>query len=530
MKKLLVLVLVSLVFVLSCGGKTEGSKGASATFNIEAEPTSLDPQLLTDTAGFQVGDMLYEGLVRLNDKNEIVPAGAESWEVSEDGKTIVFKVRKGMKWSNGDELKAQDFARGMKRGLEPETAGEYAFIMYYIEGAEEYNTGELKDYEKVGIKVLDDYTIEIKLKNPTPYFVKTMIMPIYFPLHEKALENFGDKYATEADKSIYNGPYVMKEWVHDNKVVMEKNPNYWNADNIKLDKLTAVMVGDYDAATNLFQNKELDLTKISLEKIDSYKDELVKVSDGRLFFLGYNLKHPLLKNLKIRQALSLAINKEELANDILNGTGINAGGVVANGVNGLNGDFREEAGDLYSQYSNTDVKSLFEEGLKELGMTTGDVKLTLTVDEKGNGKKEAAYYQAQWKEKLGIDVDVEILTYKERISRAKNGNFEIVRYAWGPDYADPMTYLEIFMSNSPFNFAKWTNTEYDKLMTVGQTELNENIRVESMKKGEKILADDFVFYPLYYQNAIFIKNPNLNGVALRSIGNAVDFYRAEIKK
>ncbi len=537
MKRLL-LILASVALLIACGSKGTGStsgtagKGSSAIFNMEAEPTSLDPQLLTDMGGFMISDMAYEGLVRLNDKNEVVPAGAESWTISEDGKIWTFKIRQGMKWSNGDTLNAHDYVRGMKRGLEPATAAEYAFMMYYIEGAEDYNSGKITDFNNVGIKAKDDYTLEIVLAKPAAYFDKTLVLPIYLPLNEKALAEFGEQYATEANKSIYSGPYVIKEWVHDNKVVLEKNPTYWNASNTKIDTLTALMVPDFEAATNLFQNRELDLTKISVEKMESFKDkpELVKVPNGRVYYFAFNSTHPALKNKKVRQALSLAVNRDELVNQVLNGAGIKGSGVVANGMKGVSGDFRQENGDLYEKYKDADVKQLFDEGLKELGMTPEQVKLTLIVDEKGTGKKEGEFYQAQWKEKLGIDVAVEVLTYKERISRSKEGNFEIVRYAWGPDYADAMTYLEIFLSTSEaMNIAKYLNPEYDKLVLDGQVNRDEAARITSMQNAEKIMIDDFVYSGLYYEVAMYIKNPDLNGVVLRSVGNPVDFYNAVTK-
>ncbi|MDO5089122.1 MAG: peptide ABC transporter substrate-binding protein [Leptotrichiaceae bacterium] len=532
MKKIL-LFLVGMLLIVSCGGN-QGKKesGSSASFNMEAEPASLDPQLLTDMGGFMVSGMLYEGLVRLNEKHEIVPAGAESWNVSEDGKIWTFKIRQGMKWSNGDTVTAHDYLRGMKRGLDPATAAEYAFIMYYIQGAEDYNTGKTQDFNGVGIKVKDDYTLEITLSKPAAYFGKTLIMPIYFPLNEKAIAEYKDKYATEADKSIYNGPYTMKEWVHDNRVVMEKNPNYWNKDNIKIDTLTAMMVTDFEAATNLFENKELDLTRISVEKIVSFngKPELHKVPDGRVYYLAFNQNNPILKNKKVRQALSLAVDRETLVKDILNEGGIKASGIVANGMPGVTGDFRDESGDLYAQHKDLDVKKLFEEGLKELGMTPDQVKLTLTADEKGTGKKESEFYQSQWKEKLGIDVDVEIITYKERLSRGNEGNYEIIRYAWGPDYADAMTYMELFLTGTGLNVSRYSNPEYDKLVAFAQESNDHKARIEAMQKAEKMLMEDYNVSGLYYQVAAYLINPNLKGVSISAVGNPIDFYNASIKE
>ena len=358
-------------------------------------------------------------------------------------------------------------------------------------------------------------------------------MPIYFPVNEKALASNGDGYATEANKSIYNGPFIMETWVHNNKVVMKKNPDYWNAKNIKVDTLTGLIVTDFEAATNLFENKELDLTKISVEKMANYegKPELHKFPDGRVYYLGFNTSNPVLKNQKVREALSLAIDRKELVNSILNGAGILGSGIVSNGTAGEKGDFREEAGDLFAEYAKINVKQLFEEGLKELNMTPAQVKLHLLVDENGTGKKEAEFYQSQWKDKLGIDVDVEVLTKKERIARAKAGEFEIVRYAWGPDYADPMTYLEIFHSKAKdINFAKYSNPEYDKLIDLAKVNQDNKTRMDAMKKAEKLLANNFTYSTLYYEVGVYLINPKLKGVVIRSVGDSIDFYNASITK
>ena len=531
-KTFLILCLMLSMFIVSCGKGGKGS-GNSVSFNMEAEPTSLDPQILTDMSGLFVTSMTYESLVRLNEKNEIIPAGAESWTKSDDGKVWTFKIRQGMKWSNGDPVTAKDYYNGIKRGIEPKTASEYVFLAYYIENAEDYNTGKLKDFGKVGIKAKDDYTLEFRLSQPAPFFLKTLIMPIYFPVNEKALATNGDGYATEAKKSIYNGPFIIEKWVHNNKVVMKKNPNYWNAKNIKVDRLTGLIVTDFEAATNLFENGELDLTKISVEKMANYegKPELHKFPNGRVYYLGFNTSNPVLKNQKVREALSLAIDRKELVSSILNGAGIVGSGIVSNGTAGEKGDFRKEAGDLFAGFAKVNAKQLFDEGLKELKMTPAQVKLHLLVDENGTGKKEAEFYQSQWKDKLGIDVDVEVLTKKERIARAKTGDFEIVRYAWGPDYADPMTYLEIFHSKAKdINFAKYSNPEYDRLVDLAKVNQDNKTRMDAMKKAEKLLADNFTYSTLYYEVGVYLINPKLKGVVIRSVGDSIDFYNASITK
>ena len=367
MRKLL-LVILSLVIVVSLvscgGGKSGGNAGDKGTvsFNIEVEPTSLDPQVLTDEAGLNVAQFLYESLVRLNEKSEIVPAGAERWDISEDGLKWTFYIRKDMKWSNGDPVTAKDYYNGVKRGLDPELAAEYAYLTYYIKNAQSYSEKKITDFEQVGVKVIDDYTLEFELQDPTAYFGKLLVMPIFYPVNEKALAEFGDQYALDPKKSVYSGPYIMTEWSHGSKVVLERNPNYWTKDKFKIEKLIAVITADLDSAANSYENGELTITKISPEKLKAYKDkpELVSYSDGRVYYFSFNLKNDILKNQKVRQALSLAIDRDKLVNEVLANGSEKGSGIVASGMPGIKDDFRKENGDLYAQYKDEDIKKLNE--------------------------------------------------------------------------------------------------------------------------------------------------------------------------
>lgn len=531
MRKLF-LILLAFAFVVSCGGEKGNNAGDKGTvsFNIEVEPTSLDPQLLTDEAGLNVAQFLYEGLVRLNDKDEIIPAGAESWEISEDGKTWTFKIRKDMKWSNGDPVTAKDYYNGIKRGITPETASEYAYLTFYIKGAQDFSEKKITDFEQVGLKVIDDYTLQFELSDPTAYFGKLLVMPIFYPLNEKAFAEFGEKYALDPKKSYYSGPYILKEWSHGSKIVLERNPDYWSKDTFKIEKLVALITADLDSAANSYANGELTITKISPEKLKAYegKPELVSVSDGRVYYFSFNLKNDILKNQKVRQALSLAIDREKLVNEVLaNGSELGSG-IVASGMPGINGDFRQENGNLYDQYKDIDVKQLFEEGLKELGKTPADVKLSLLVDEQGTAKKEAEFYQAQWREKLGIDVSVDQTTKKDRIARSRSGDYDIVRYSWGPDFADAMTYLELFFSNTEMNIPRYVSAEYDELLSIGRKSNDHVERTEAMEKAEKLVTESFAYSGLYYQTVSILVNPKVKNAQFRSVGAPIDLMNATI--
>ena len=535
MRKLL-LVILSLVIVVSLvscgGGKSGGNAGDKGTvsFNIEVEPTSLDPQVLTDEAGLNVAQFLYESLVRLNEKSEIVPAGAERWDISEDGLKWTFYIRKDMKWSNGDPVTAKDYYNGVKRGLDPELAAEYAYLTYYIKNAQSYSEKKITDFEQVGVKVIDDYTLEFELQDPTAYFGKLLVMPIFYPVNEKALAEFGDQYALDPKKSVYSGPYIMTEWSHGSKVVLERNPNYWTKDKFKIEKLIAVITADLDSAANSYENGELTITKISPEKLKAYKDkpELVSYSDGRVYYFSFNLKNDILKNQKVRQALSLAIDRDKLVNEVLANGSEKGSGIVASGMPGIKDDFRKENGDLYAQYKDEDIKKLFEEGLKELGKTPADVKLSLLIDEQGTAKKEAEFYQAQWREKLGLDVSVDQTTKKDRIARSRSGDYDIVRYSWGPDFADAMTYLELFFSNTEMNIPRYVNPEYDELLSIGRKSNNHDERTEAMEKAEKIVTESFAYSGLYYQTVNILVNSKVKNVHFRSVGAPIDLIDATL--
>ena len=436
MKKILFL-LLGLVLIVSCGGKGTKLQGKTVTFNIEAEPSSLDPQVSTDMGGFMITNATYENVVRLNEKNEIVPAGSESYTVSPDGKIWTFKLRKDAKWSNGDPVLAKDYVNGLKRGLEPKLASEYAYMAYYIKGAEDFNTGKTTDFATVGVTAPDDYTVVYELAKPAAYFGKALILPIFAPVNAKALEQFKDKYATEATNSIYNGPYKMVEWVHDNKAVLVKNENYWNKANIKIDNLVAMMTPDFDAAVSMYQNGEMDLTKISNEKIDVFKGkpDLQAHANGRVYYFGFNVTDDILKNIKVRKALSLAVDRSKLVNDVLRNGSFVGSGIVANGTPGTSGDFREENGNLYDQYKTEDVKKLIEKIRDE-----ENIKLYGYKDEKifilEENKIESIY--SEDKKVFARTESNEIFEIKKRIYELENilsekfvriSNSEIVNFS-----------------------------------------------------------------------------------------------------
>ena len=365
MKKVLLILAMATMF-FACGSK--GSKGSTFSLNLAAEPKSIDPQLSTDIAGGTVNELLSEGLLKRTPDGKPDPGIAEKWEVSPDGLKWTFHLRDA-KWSNGDPITANDFKAAWIRGLDPKVASEYAYMLYPIKNGELFNKGKVTA-DKVGIKVVDPKTLEVTLEAPTPYFADLVTFKTYSPINEKFLKEAGEKFDTEANQTISSGPYVMKKWVHDSEMKFEKNPNYWNKDNVKVDNIIYKIIPDNSAALNAFKNKEVQVTQITAEQAREYegKPELVKSKDGSVWYILPNLKNKFLSNSKIRKAILLAVDRDELVKSVLNGTGESARTFVPSGIGikGISKDFPEEVPTSIEKYNPQKAKQLFAEGLKEL--------------------------------------------------------------------------------------------------------------------------------------------------------------------
>lgn len=255
---------------------------------------TIDPSKATDTVSFEVMTNTMEGLVRIDKENKAIPGIAESWQTSEDGLTWTFKLRKDAKWSNGDEVTAKDFEYSWKRTLNPETASQYGFIMHDIVGAKEYNLGENKDPDSVGVKAIDDYTLEVKLVRPVTYFDKLMAFGVYLPQNQKFVESQGDTFGTTAKSTLYNGPFTLSEWKIEDHYSMTKNPTYWDNSAVKLDEINTKIVKDANSALNLYETDAIDRVGVTSENVDKYKDskEFKTMKDSSTYFLQINAGNP----------------------------------------------------------------------------------------------------------------------------------------------------------------------------------------------------------------------------------------------
>ena len=532
-KKIIAMILVGMVSVsmMACSGSKEttdtkqekqlGDTGTvdndMITVDLCAEPPELNSMLSTDIASSDILREVISGLYKLDANDNPVEDLAMETTVSEDGKTYTMKLREDAKWSNGEPVTAHDFVFAYQTICNPKTASIYAFILYEnIENGLEVYEGK-KDVSELGVKAIDDYTLEVTFTNPIPYAKHLFSFTTYYPMNQKAYETIGaDQYAKDADKIVTNGPYKIAEWVHDDHITLEKNEQYYNAKDIQIPNIKYLMMKDSNTRMNAFKARQLDGFELVGEQVEQMKKEGIEVKsyvENRVWYLTYNRKNEVMNNSKICQALGLAIDTQSLCENVIKDGSIPATGLVPTGIVGANQmKYREVIGDMI-HYDPEQAKQLLEEGLKELGITKDQLHLSLTTDDTSKIQKEAAYYQEQWKQTLGIQVNIEPMPYKARLQAMQDGNFDMVLTAWSPDYNDPMTYLDLFTTTNGNNYGKYSNKEYDSLIQEAKQEVEAEKRQELLAKAEKMLIQtDAPTFPLYFSVKSYVLSSKVKNV------------------
>ena len=528
------IILSTFCLILAVDAIAEKSK---VTFNLRVESQTIDPQLITGETGGAVAATCMEGLTRFGKKSgETVPGVAEKWETSEDGLNWTFHLRKNAKWSNGESVTANDFHFGFKRLFEPVTGAQYAYMFYYIDKAEEYNTGKIVDFSKVGIKVVDDYTLEFKLAKPCTFFTQLLAMSGAYPINEKFYEGIegDDNYALEVDYMLYNGPWILQKWLPGNggKFEFIKSPYYWNKENIKINELEYQLVSEYNTAANLYKNGQLDITMISGDQLELFKNdpELHHFADGGVWYLQFNTTSKFFKNQKIRKAFALAINRKVFCENIRKDSSIPAEAFVPPGTFGGDGKtFRDRFGDSYFKEDVIEAKKLLEEGLKEIGHT-GPVEIKLLTGNNDVGRRDGQYLQEELRKNLGVNIILDQNTFQERLLKMQQNDFDFVYAGWGPDYNDPMTFLSLFMTGGGNNHGRYSEEEFDNLLEQANSSQDNDVRMKAMAKAENKLLTDMGIAPLYYSSRNWLIKPWLKDSIIRMTGPYVSFYWAYIQK
>jgi ABC-type oligopeptide transport system substrate-binding subunit len=519
MARFLTIVLVPVLLgALVFGGlATAPATGAPAPqvlrINIEGEPASLDPAKIDNRLAGTIAKQLFEGLTRLDKDGNVIPGVAERWQVSPDGKTYTFTLRRNARWSNGDPVTAQDFVYSYRRALNAKFGAPLVDNLFFIASAAEYNDGKISDPAQVGLRAVDDYTLEIRLHTPAPFFLKLLAFFSVMPVNAR-VDQQNPRWMNEAATFVSNGAFRLARWEHERSMVLERNPNYWARDQVKLDEVRAVMVANRSTAYQLFSTGELDIVRPPAELTGRLiaEKKAVVVPEARTYFVRFNNKVSPFTNVNIRKALSLAINREGITRRIFQGGQIPLRGFIPYGLSSGTGEFRKQAGDLYKDNDVQRARELFQVGLKELGLTA----LPPLVMRSGNREdytKISQAVQAQWKQALKVTVTIETMEQRAFVAAVRRKDYVVAAYSTGADYDDAFNLLGQFITDDFYNFTQYGNPEYDRRIRAAGVETNAQRRTQAMIEAEKILiAQDMAIAPLFTNTQVFVQNPKLRNL------------------
>ena len=541
---LLALTLVLSAFLAACGGGNQGAQNNGQGDELpagEGEPTG--PQVLnvldsaeiptmdsiqgTDAVAFNVMNNVFEGLYRLGENDEVVEGVAKSHEVTEDGLTYTFTLREDSVWSNGEPVTANDFVFAWQRAVDPNSGSEYGPYMMNgkIKNATEVSAGELP-LEELGVKAIDEYTLEVTLEQPVAYFESLMTFPTFFPQNQKFLEEQGDKYALEADTLIYNGPFTLDSWEHEVGWTMKKNADYWDAETVKLDEVNVKVVKEVSTGVNLYTAQQIDISPgLTSDFVTQYQEDpdLISYLEPTIFWFKFNqTKNEALANVNIRKAISMGFNKQDMADYVLNNGSIPANysvpvEFVQHPETGE--DFREKNGD-FNEFDAEKAKEHFEKGLEELG--TDAITVEILGGDTETAKTMQEYLQNQLQENLpGLTIKLKEVPFAQRLDLDSAMDYDMQLAGWGPDYLDAISFSNLWITDGGNNKMGYSNEEYDKLLNdVMTTYANDPAkRFEAMQEAERILLEeDAAIAPIYQRGTTRLWKPYVQNVYRHNFG------------
>jgi oligopeptide transport system substrate-binding protein len=514
------------VFSGSGGGGGGGGSSKSVVINLEQTVKDLDSAQTTDSVSTEILQNVMSGLYRLDPNSRPFPDMAEGVDISEDGLNHTFTLRDGIKWSNGDPVTSQDFKYAWLRALDPKTASLYAYIIStFVKGADEYNTGKGSP-DDVAIETPDDKTLKVTLLSPAPYWLGLTSFFTYLPQQQKFVEQQGDKYANGTENLLYNGPYKMTQFNPTSGVTVVKNEDYWNADNVDISKVEAKIVKETDTAVNLFESGELDETVIDSEFVTEYKGkpELETVTQFATGYLAFNHEVPILKNENVRRAIQMGFDRAAMNYKILNNGSEPATGLVPDGIAGPgNQTFREAEGPTMPDYDPQKAKELFQKGTEEVGENP---EIELLSEDDSLTRDFVTFLQSEL-EKMGAKIDVKLQPFAQRLKLEEEGKFQISAQAWIADYDDPMTFLDLFESSSPYNTSiagHYKNERYDQLINSARNETDAGKRMDMLLEAEKILVEeDAAIAPWRFYGSAYLVKTTITRFVNQPYGGGKDY-------
>ena len=472
------------------------------------EPPTLDWNLATDSVSFTVLTNLMEGLTEYDHELRPHPAVARSWEVSPDGRTYLFHLRDDVYWSDGQKLRAADFEYSWKRLLNPLTAAQYAYFLYDIEGAQEYNTGKIRDDALVGVWAVDDLTLKVRLRKPVVFFPSITTFMVTFPMRKDIVEQYGNRW-TDPEHIVTNGPFLLDEWHHEYKLTLRANPHYFG-DQPRIEKVTMYIINQATTALTLYETGDLELASLPPEAMEAYKgsEEYRTTALLRGYYYGFNVLEPPFDDPRVRRAFSMAIDRREFPAILKRGE-IPSSYWIPPGM----------------PYHNPGIGLAFDPEraralLSEAGYPGGRgfPSVTATYNTSPENRLIAENLQAQWKRNLGLSVQLDNLEWKVYLHQLETSPPPLFRLGWGADYPDPDNFMNLFTSTSGNNRTRWRNSVFDELIGSAVADPNTLGRQSAYDKAQKILLEeDVVIMPLFVATQNWVVKPTIGGLRLNAM-------------
>ncbi|WP_308682510.1 peptide ABC transporter substrate-binding protein [Stomatobaculum longum] len=514
----------------SAGATTTAANGGSASGTsdlnvmLETPVEALDPQQAVDGTSFEVIADYTDGLYQMDKDGEAVPALAADTQISEDGLSYTFKIRDDAKWSNGEPVTAQDFVFAWQRAVDPKVASEYAYMLSdvgQIKNAADIIAGK-KDKSELGVTAVDDKTLKVELNVQVPYFLGLMYFPTFYPVNQKFFESCGDTFATSPETTLSNGAFILDSYEPAATTLhLKKNPDYYDAKRVKLTGINYQVIQDSQQALMSYQTGAVDTTLVNGEQVDQVKDDPTfhAIAAGYLWYVVPNIsKVKELSNLNVRLAMTMAINRESITTDVLKDGSIPTYTAVpidfATGPDGSDFAGDQKKFENVCRFDAAAAADYWKKGLAELGVSS--ISLNMIVDADDAPQKVAQVLKEQWETTLpGLTVNLVVEPKKQRVQDMQDGNFEVGLTRWGPDYADPMTYLGMWGTGNSNNYGEWSNADYDAILaacTTGDLAMDAAGRWAKLLDGEKIVMDNAVIFPLYTQSNAQMISSKVTGI------------------
>ncbi len=507
------------------------SSNNSVSIMLREEPPQLDSSRATDAVSGMVLGHVMEGLVRMGQDGRLEGAVAKDWEVTPSRAT--FWLRKDARWNDGETVTAEDFIFAWRTALKPATGSQYAFLLFAIKNAEAINDGSLLASE-LGVSAPDPHTLVIDLERPVPFFDKILVFPTFYPIREDFYHTTEGSFGADANKLLYNGPFQITRWVHGSSMTLERNPYFWNQDEIHLDAIhVPYITSDATASLNFFKDGKVAMTGLQAENLNEAMRmgwQIRQHRDGTVFYVEFNhrAERPT-RNLNLRRAIQMALDMDEMVYKVTKLPGYEPGSSLFPGwLMGEKNLLRQEYPPTKISPNVADAQRYLQRALEELGLESPPT-LVLLAGDNPISSVQSEWVQQSLRTKLGISVKIDKQIFKQRLAKMTSGDFDMVMAGWGPDYNDPLTFGDLFASWNKNNRGEYNSAELDTLIETAQTRLDPAVRMQAFGAIQQHLIEQAVLLPMFERGVTYVVDPRVQQLKRRVIGPDPDLTRVYIE-